>query len=282
MSVPALDFDAPRARRNAIVEDGAFERRAPEIAEAAPDAQAQPAAPRRKGLLGRIGDWFGGLPSRFRNWRLRNTASTEGSEILNRVVDEITTAEGGYNYGEDRDNIVMRMARKGLLNGANGVPRAGARVAREKPMRQDADPEAAKRFWRLDSQLGNLGRRADEPVAMSHRYVPRRLAFDPASEAGRASGGLASKGAASGFGLGFAAEMLQMRGTKEAAQAARSGKPFTGLTFGDQSRWAVKGVEKRHAPKDKGQIIPEAQDESMEEDGAHDDDLASMEFDKDA
>ena len=101
---------------------------------------------------------------------------------------------------------------------------------------------------------------------------------------GESPGGLAAPGA--GFfsefsGLPWRAKFIQQRATKEALEAARMGAVFSGLTPFSTPKSRAE-LARKYGPKDRSQIIPEAQSEGMEDDAPRDDDLDSMEFDDDA
>ena len=287
MSASLHDAEPLLARADAGAEADVFERRAPEQdpyrmspaalarreydgllnrrARAQEEADADAARPRpepaaaapRKGFFGRIGDFFSGLRSRFRNWRLRNSSSAEGSEILTRVLAENAQPE------------VQRRANRGAF--------------RQRPMQRDANQADARRFWDLDFQLNNLGRRPDEPIVQSTRFAPRFGGMSRTSEAGRAMKDFQSKDGAPGgrSGLSWRAQMIQHRATKEALEAARKGTAFSGLTpFNTPMSRAA--LARKYGPKNPAQVIPEARSEAMEEDAPRDDDLDSMEFDEDS
>ena len=247
-------------------------RRQPEPAAAAP----------RKGFFGRIGEFFSGLRSRFRNWRLRNSTSAEGSEILTSAIDEIKRTEGGRHTFAEED-VQGRLARQGVRGEETGKFRTKRSRFRNTPMKRDANQADAKRFWDLDFQLNNLGRRPDEPVIQSKRYTPVE-GMPRKSEAGRAMTDFASKGRG-GFsefsGLPWRAKFIQQRATKEALEAARMGAVFSGLTPFSTPKSRAE-LARKYGPKDRSQVIPEARSEGMEEDAPRDDDLASMEFDEDS
>lgn len=265
--------------------DGLRNRRARAQEEAEADAarpRPEPAAAPRKGFFGRIGDFFSGLRSRFRNWRLRNSTSAEGSEILTSAIDEIKRTEGGRHTFAEED-VQGRLARQGVRGEETGKFRTKRSRFRNTPMKRDANQADAKRFWDLDFQLNNLGRRPDESVIQSKRYTPVE-GMPRQSEAGRAMTDFASKGRG-GFsefsGLPWRAKFIQQRATKEALEAARTGAVFSGLTPFSTPKSRAE-LARKYGPKDRSQVIPEARSEGMEEDAPHDDDLDSMEFDEDS
>ena len=265
--------------------DGLRNRRARAQEEAEADAarpRPEPAAAPRKGFFGRIGDFFSGLRSRFRNWRLRNSTSAEGSEILTSAIDEIKRTEGGRHTFAEED-VQGRLARQGVRGEETGKFRTKRSRFRNTPMKRDANQADAKRFWDLDFQLNNLGRRPDEPIVQSTRFAPRFGGMSRTSEAGRAMKDFQSKDGAPGgrSGLSWRAQMIQHRATKEALEAARKGTAFSGLTpFNTPMSRAA--LARKYGPKNPAQVIPEARSEAMEEDAPRDDDLDSMEFDEDS